>query len=99
MGELIKADMEARGLTKQQWCDEAVACLLGLGDDEGEGENDEQLVGVDHPLIQDAIATSIGLKRAAIRTEQKKGKRQDQALIEKWQSEIEKLEVILAVED
>jgi len=100
--DAVKADIEQRGLTKQQWCDEAVACMLGL-DEEGEDNepNDQQNheqppedVAVTHPLVRDAIALAIAQKQVALKA-QLKGKRPDQALVETWEKEIKELEGFL----
>lgn len=95
LGEKIKADMEARGIaSKQQWCDEAVACLLGLEEQEDSGSESE--VSISNPLVEDAIRQAIASKQAAIRAERKKKpSHQDQALIESWEKEVEELERFL----
>jgi hypothetical protein len=87
--DLIKQDIEQRQVTKTEWLDMAVESFLGGG----EGEKAEE-TELDNPLVQDAIATSIELKRTAISRE-KKAKRPDEEAIARWQSQIEELEAWL----
>jgi hypothetical protein len=97
MGDRILADMEAKGLNKQQWCDEVVAAYLGepqADDDFAQKDVQPEETSITNPLIQDAISQAITTKQAAIRAEQKK-KRPDQKLIETWEKEIEELEELV----
>ncbi len=74
----VKKDIEAKGMTKSEWCDLVVERFF----------EDNQ---ISHPLVQDAISDSIAQKQAALAKE-KKSKRPDQELIDRWQGEIEELE-------
>lgn len=82
--DLIKADMEDKGLSKQQWCDTVVAAYFEEQDEQAENP-------ALNSLVQEAIKLAIATKQAAIRSEQKK-KRHNQELIAAWQKEIEELE-------
>jgi hypothetical protein len=96
----VKAEIEERGISKQQFVDGLLACYYD--DDEGEAiegdfvqnEGQREVKSELSPLVRDAIATSIEIKQAALRSE-KKSKRPNQGLIEKWESQIEELENLL----
>jgi hypothetical protein len=84
----IKADMEKRQISKTEWLDLAANRMI---------EQDATAEIAISEVLQDAITTSIGLKQAAIRSEKKKpANRRDQALINKWEAEIEQLENFLS---
>ncbi len=50
---------------------------------------------VDNPLVREAIANSIALKREALAAEKKRLSKADQSLIERWSFEIKQLEELL----
>lgn len=89
--DAIKADMEQRQLSKTEWLDLAASKMFELPN------NTEAAISLlISPVLRDAIATVIGLKQAAIRTEKKKKLNQrDQALIDKWEAEVQELESLL----
>lgn len=92
----VKAEIEERGISKQAFVDDLLACYYGEdeGDTEGDSlENEGQRLELS-PVLRDAIETSIEIKQAALRAE-KKSKRPNQGLIEKWESQIEELEKLL----
>jgi hypothetical protein len=85
--EAIKTDMQERQLSKTEWLDLAASRMIE------QGTTAEIAVS---EVLQDAIATSIGLKQAAIRAEKKKpANRRDQELINKWEAQVQELENLL----
>lgn len=92
----VKAEIEERGISKQAFVDDLLACYYGEdeGDTEGDSlENEGQRLELS-PVLRDAIATSIQLKETAISRE-KKAKRPDEDAIARWQAEVEELENLL----
>ena len=88
----VKAEIEERGISKQAFVDDLLACYYG---DEDGGDLPE--IDVNHPLVQDALRIALIQKQAALRAEKKKKPgQQDQAQIEKWEGEIESLEVLIS---
>ena len=50
---------------------------------------------VDNPLVREAIANSIALKKKALAAEKKRKSKADQSVIERWSREIKQLEELL----
>lgn len=96
--DAIHADLEQREISKTEWLDLAVECLLGIGEsgEDGEEVEGEKLpeIGLNHSLVQEALSDSLEKKRIAIARERKQ-KRPDKGLIEQWEKEIEQLEGFL----
>lgn len=93
VADALFADMEQRQLTPTQWMDWAVEQVLSEDDSvlqEGQREEVREL----SPVLRDAIATSIELKKAAIARE-KKSKRPDEEAIARWEAQIQELEAWL----
>jgi hypothetical protein len=91
MGQLINADMEAKGLNKQQWCDVLVKKYFAPAE-----KVEVQRSSDSFSLLREAIEIAIASKQAAIRAERKKkASQRDQALIGKWIAEIDELKLIL----
>lgn len=91
---VVKADLQERGISKQQLCDELLDSYYS---DEVELEKTEQPVATVAELpesVRDAIATSIQLKEAAISRE-KKSRRPDEGAIAQWEVQIQELEQYL----
>jgi hypothetical protein len=89
MGQLINADMEAKGLNKQQWCDVIVKKYFAPAEK-------VEVQRTSDSLLREAIEIAIAFKQAAIRAERKKkASQRDQALIGKWTAEIDELKLIL----
>lgn len=88
--EVIKTDIEQRGISKTEWLDMAVESMLG---GQIPAETSEKSAGLPE-VAREAIATAIQLKDAAIRRE-KKAKKPNEEAIAKWQAEVEELEALL----
>ena len=98
----VKAEIEERGISKQRFVDDLLACYYGLNEgEETEGDfvqNGEQREEIRElsPVVKDAILIAIAQKEAALRAEKKKKpSQQDQAQIARWEAQIEELEGFL----
>lgn len=88
----IKEDMEAKGMSKQQWCDMLIGGYFG---DPIEDAETSSVEAERTPLELEAIAFFLENKRVALRRERKQ-KTPDKGLIEQWKKEIEELEAMLS---
>ncbi len=80
-------DAKVRAIpNRSQWLRETIAEKLSQESDEGIPNE---------PLIREAIANSIALKREALAAEKKRLSKADQSLIERWSFEIKQLEELL----
>lgn len=86
---VVKADLEEREISKQQLCDELLDYYYSPDSEEGRREKSGF-----PPVVRDAIATSVELKKAAIARE-KKARKPDSDAIATWELQIEELEKFL----